>query len=107
MLLEKSAKNQVEGIYFNFAKTHAKLLLSQDSVLSLGKKAVLPIPTGVQRVSGRGCFRISLSNQPGTLELPSCPVLPQQAWEPAPLYCRFSCAGTAVCVAEQGTRAAN
>lgn len=107
MLLEKSAKNQVEGIYFNFSKTHAKLLLSQDSVLSLGKKAVLPIPTGVQRVSGRGCFRISLSNQPGTLELPSCPVLPQQAWEPAPLYCHFSCAGTAVCVAEQGTRAAN
>lgn len=107
MLLEKSAKNQVEGIYFNFSKTHAKLLLSQDSVLSLGKKAVLPIPTGVQRVSGRGCFRISLSNQPGTLELPSCPVLPQQAWEPAPLYCHFICAGTAVCVAEQGTRAAN
>lgn len=84
MLLEKSAKNQVEGIYFNFSKTHAKLLFSQDSVLSLGKKAVLPILTGVQRVSGRGCFRISLSNLPGTLELPSCPVLPQQAWEPAP-----------------------
>lgn len=58
-LLEKSAKNQVEGIYFNFSKTHAKLLLSQDSVLSLGKKAVLPILTGVQRVSGRGCFRTS------------------------------------------------
>lgn len=107
MLLEKSAKNQVEGIYFNFSKTHAKLLLSQDSVLSWGKKGVLPILTGVQRVSGRGCFRISLSNQPGTLELPSCPVLPQQAWEPASLSSHFSCAGTAVCVAEQGTRAAN
>lgn len=107
MLLEKSAKNQVEGIYFNFSKTHAKLLLSQDSVLSLGKKAVLPILTGVQRVSGRGCFRTSLSNQTGTLQLPSCPVLPQQAWELASLSSHFNCAGTAVCVAEQGTRAAN
>lgn len=71
------------------------------------KESSLPILTGVQRLPGRGCFRISLSNQPGTLELLSCPVLLQQAWEPAPLSSHFSCAGTAVCVAEQGTRAAN
>lgn len=107
VLLEKSAKNQVKGNYFNFSKTHAKLLHSQDSVQSLGKKAVLPILIGVQRVSGRGCFRRSLSNQSGTLELPSFPVLPEQAWEPAPLSSHFSCAGTAIGVAEEGTRAAD
>jgi len=105
MLLEKSVKNQVAGIYFNLSKTHAKLPLSWDSVLSLGKQAMLPIPVGVQRVSGRGCFRTSLYNQPGTLELLARrPVLPRQAWEPAPLSGRFSCAGTTVRAAEQGTR---
>lgn len=103
MLLEKSVKNQVEGVYFNFPKTHAKLLLST----VLMKESSAANPDGVQRVSGRGFFRISLSNQSGTLELLSCPVLPQQAWEPAPLSSHFSCAGRAVCVAEQGTRPAN
>ena len=108
MLLEKSAKNQVEGIYFNLSKTHAKLPLRWDSVLSLGKQAILPIPTSIQRVSGRGCFRTSLYNQPGTLELLARrPVLPRQAWEPAPLSGHFSCAGTTVCAAEQGTRSAD
>lgn len=68
---------------------------------------MLPIAKGVQRVSGRGCFRTSLFNQPGTLELLiRCPVLPQQAWELAPLFDHFSCAGTTVCAAEQGTRSA-
>lgn len=107
MLLEKSEKNQVEGIYFNLSKTHAKLPLRWDSVLSLGKQAMLPIPTGVQRVTGRGYFSTSLYNQPGTLELLArLPVLPRQVWEPAPLSGHFSCAGTTVHVAEQGTRSA-
>lgn len=80
MLLQKSAKNQVKGIYFNLSKTHANLLLRQDSMLSFGKQAMLPIPTGVQRVSGRGCFGTSLYNLPGTLELLARhPELPQQA----------------------------
>lgn len=107
MLLEKSMKYQVEGIYFNLSKTHAKLPLRWDSVLSLGKQVMLPISMGVQRVSGRGCFR-SLYNQPGTLELLArCSVLPRQAWEPAPLSTHFSCAGTTVCAAEHGTRSAD
>lgn len=77
MLLQKSAKNQAEGIHCNLSKADARLQLRQHSVLSLGKQEMLSTPVGAQRVSGSGCFGTSLCNLPGTLKLP------QRAWEPA------------------------
>lgn len=76
MLLQKSAKNQAEGIHCNLSKADARLQLRQHSVLSLGKQEMLSTPVSVQRVPGRGCFGTNLYNLPGTLKLA------EQAWEP-------------------------